>query len=124
MKLEKNILAFLFVIFFSNLLYGQADPNLAPHEVLGVEKYADLETIKKAYLELAKKWHPDRNQGSEESTKMFQRITLAYEILIGKSAPARSTQPAQPFASVIEEVFKSPQETDAAVDEILKRCFY
>ncbi len=123
MKLEKNILAFLFVIFFSNLLYGQADPNLAPHEVLGVEKHADLKTIKKAYLELAKKWHPDRHQGSEEATRKFQEITLAYEILIGKSAPARSAQPPQPFASVIEEVFKS-QETDAAVDEILKSCRY
>lgn len=49
------------------------------YEILGISKTATIEEIKKAYRELAKKWHPDRNNGVE--TDMFKKITEAYDIL-------------------------------------------
>lgn len=50
------------------------------YQVLGVERSASREEIQRAYRKLARKWHPDVNQGSEaEST--FKRINEAYEVL-------------------------------------------
>lgn len=51
------------------------------YEVLGVEKNTSPEEIKKAYRVLSLKWHPDRNNGSAESTAFFQKITQAYNTL-------------------------------------------
>lgn len=49
------------------------------YETLGVNKSASLEEIKKAYKNLAKKWHPDRNNGLE--TDIFKKINEAYDVL-------------------------------------------
>jgi len=51
------------------------------YEVLGVDEDATVKEIKKAYRKLSIKYHPDRNQGDEESAKKFQEISEAYEIL-------------------------------------------
>lgn len=51
------------------------------YEVLGVEKTADQDTIKKAYRKLAIKYHPDRNPGNKEAEEKFKEATEAYEIL-------------------------------------------
>jgi DnaJ-class molecular chaperone len=51
------------------------------YEVLGVERTTSPEEIKKAYRVLSLKWHPDRNNGSAESTALFQKITQAYNTL-------------------------------------------
>ncbi|HEX6371730.1 MAG TPA: molecular chaperone DnaJ [Longimicrobium sp.] len=51
------------------------------YEVLGVEKTADGETIKKAYRKLALQYHPDRNSGDKEAEDKFKEATEAYEIL-------------------------------------------
>ena len=49
------------------------------YKILGVSKTATEEEIKKAYRELAKKWHPDRNNGLETDT--FKKINEAYDVL-------------------------------------------
>lgn len=51
------------------------------YEVLGVEKTAQQEEIKKAYRKLAVKYHPDRNPGDKEAEAKFREATEAYEIL-------------------------------------------
>lgn len=51
------------------------------YEVLGVEKSADEEAIKKAYRKLAIKYHPDRNPGDKEAEAKFREATEAYEVL-------------------------------------------
>lgn len=51
------------------------------YEVLGVEKSADQDAIKKAYRKLAVKYHPDRNPGDKEAEDKFKEATEAYEVL-------------------------------------------
>lgn len=51
------------------------------YDVLGVPRNANQKDIKKAYYQLAKKYHPDTNKGDPESAKKFQEVSEAYEIL-------------------------------------------
>lgn len=51
------------------------------YEVLGVERGADDATIKKAYRQLAKKYHPDMNPGDKEAEKKFKEASEAYAVL-------------------------------------------
>ena len=52
-----------------------------PYYVLGVQKDAKMTDIKKAYFELAKKYHPDLNPDNEAAQKMFVVIQDAYKII-------------------------------------------
>ena len=49
--------------------------------ILGVEKNASQDEIKKAYRKLAKKYHPDTNQGDKQSEEKFKDVSEAYELL-------------------------------------------
>jgi len=51
------------------------------YELLGINKNASPEEIKKAYRKLSMEFHPDRNNGSEASTEKFKKISAAYETL-------------------------------------------
>lgn len=51
------------------------------YEVLGVDKSADDAAIKKAYRQLAKKWHPDVNPGNAEAEEKFKEVNEAYQVL-------------------------------------------
>ena len=51
------------------------------YQILGVPRNADHEAIKKAYRELALKYHPDRNPGSKEAEEKFKDINEAYQVL-------------------------------------------
>ncbi|NXL55152.1 DNJB8 protein, partial [Chordeiles acutipennis] len=52
------------------------------YEVLGLQKSASQDDVKKSYHKLALKWHPDKNpRNKEEAEKKFKAIAEAYEVL-------------------------------------------
>ena len=51
------------------------------YKVLGVEKNASAEDIKKSYRKLAMKYHPDRNPDNKEAEEKFRQVAEAYEVL-------------------------------------------
>lgn len=60
------------------------------YKILGVPRNADQKAIKKAYRDLALKWHPDKNADNrEEAEKMFQDIGEANEVLSDKEMRAK-----------------------------------
>ncbi len=52
-----------------------------PYDVLGVAKTANAGEIKKAYRQLAKKYHPDHNKSDPKAKERFAEINSAYEIV-------------------------------------------
>jgi molecular chaperone DnaJ len=58
------------------------------YEVLGVNRDADEETVKKAYRRLAMKYHPDRNPDNPKAEELFKEAKEAYEVLCDGSKRA------------------------------------
>jgi len=53
--------------------------NKTPYEILGIAEDSTQESIKKAYRELAKKYHPDKTDGNKSNEEKFKEISEAYE---------------------------------------------
>ncbi|HNZ10562.1 MAG: Chaperone protein DnaJ [Deltaproteobacteria bacterium ADurb.Bin151] len=51
------------------------------YQVLGVDKKASADEIKKAYRKLAVKWHPDKNPNNKAAEEKFKKISEAYAVL-------------------------------------------
>ncbi len=62
------------------------------YEVLGVDKSADDAAIKKAYRNLAKKYHPDMNPGDKEAEEKFKEVNEAYGVLSDADKKAKYDQ--------------------------------
>ena len=62
------------------------------YEVLGVEKDAGADAIKKAYRKAAMKYHPDRNPGDKEAEEKFKEVGEAYEVLSDDEKRSRYDQ--------------------------------
>ena len=62
------------------------------YEVLGLEKNASSQDIKKAYRKLAIKFHPDKNPGNKEAEEKFKEAAEAYSILSNSEKRSRYDQ--------------------------------
>jgi molecular chaperone DnaJ len=72
------------------------------YKILGVGKNASDEEIKKAYRKLARKYHPDRNQGDKQAEERFKEISQAHDVLADaekRKAYDRGTGPFGSFAT-------------------------
>ena len=62
------------------------------YEVLGVDKKASADEIKKAYRKKAIQYHPDRNPGDKEAEEKFKEAAEAYDVLSNPDKRARYDQ--------------------------------
>ena len=62
------------------------------YEVLGVEKSASADEIKKAYRKMAIKYHPDKNPGDKEAEEKFKEAAEAYDVLSNPDKKSRYDQ--------------------------------
>ena len=62
------------------------------YEILGIQKSATDDEIKKAYRKLAKQYHPDLNPGDKEAEAKFKEVGEAYEVLSDKEKRSRYDQ--------------------------------
>jgi DnaJ-class molecular chaperone len=62
------------------------------YEILGIDRNASENDIKKAYKKLALKYHPDRNPGDKEAEEKFKEINEAYSVLSDKTKRSRYDQ--------------------------------
>jgi curved DNA-binding protein len=58
--------------------------NTDYYKILGVDKKATAEDIKKSYRKLALKYHPDKNPGNKEAEEKFKKVSEAYAVLSDK----------------------------------------
>lgn len=62
------------------------------YEVLGLQKGASDDEIKRAFRKLAVKYHPDKNKGNEEAEEKFKEINEAYQVLSNPEEKAKYDQ--------------------------------
>ncbi len=62
------------------------------YEILGIDRNADADTIKRAYRQQAKKYHPDLHPGDAEAEKNFKEVNEAYSVLSDPDKKAKYDQ--------------------------------
>jgi curved DNA-binding protein len=69
------------------------------YKILGVEKTASTDEVKRAYRKLAKKYHPDKNPGDKQAEEKFKEINEANEVLSDPEKKARYDQISNSYSS-------------------------
>jgi curved DNA-binding protein len=69
------------------------------YKILGVEKNASVDDVKRAYRKLAKKYHPDKNPGDKQAEEKFKEINEANEVLSDPDKKAKYDQISSTYSS-------------------------
>ncbi len=77
-----------------------------PYDVLGVSQDASDEEIKKVYIELARKWHPDLNKGSKKAEEKSKEINASYELIKSGKWQQQQQQCGGININNVEEMFR------------------
>jgi len=97
--------------------------ELSHYKTLGVSEKASKEEIKKAYRQLAKKYHPDKNANNSDAEARFKEVSIAYSVL---SSPQRRAEYDaqrlagswfQPFRN-FEDIFQTKEKEDPVIYNI------
>jgi curved DNA-binding protein len=89
------------------------------YQVLGIDKKASVDEIKKVYRKLALKWHPDKNPNNKAAEEKFKKISEAYAVL----SDAKKREQYDQFGSADQFRQQYSQEDifrDFDLDEILR----
>ena len=70
-----------------------------PYKVLGLSRDASDEDVKRAYRQLAKKYHPDLNPGDQEAARKMQEVNEAYDQIKNPEKYTRQSNPYNPYGS-------------------------
>ncbi len=68
------------------------------YKILGVDRTAKEQEIKRAYRDLAKKYHPDHNPGNKQAEEKFKEVNEAYEVLGDPKKRARYDQMGESYS--------------------------
>ena len=82
------------------------------YETLGVERNATDDEIRRAYRELARRYHPDSNAGDPAAEERFKEISAAYEVL-------RNAGTEQPYSSALNDEHRAGTFTCAGCGQAL-----
>lgn len=99
------------------------------YKILGLDKTASAEEIKKAYRKLSLKFHPDKNDGDEFFENMFKQINEAYEVLSNPSKKAtydRNFGNNKQYSQSYSSNYQQKQDPDPSIEFFLsdKSYFY
>jgi molecular chaperone DnaJ len=89
-----------------------------PFSVLGLQRTASLEEIKRAYRRLAMRWHPDRNPSTAAENE-FKRVKAAYELILDPQAYAEWLQDEASAATAAPEASSAAAGDDLTQTLIL-----
>ena len=84
-------------------------------KVLGVERGADADTIKKAFRKLARQYHPDVNPGDKGAEAKFKEVSEAYEVLSDPDKRRRYEQFGQYWSCLL---YTSPSPRDLSTSRM------
>ncbi|XP_054165473.1 protein tumorous imaginal discs, mitochondrial-like [Oppia nitens] len=119
----------------SRLLHVSGSGLRAPvkdyYEILGVARNASQKDIKRAYYELAKRYHPDTNHGNSDAQQRFQEVAEAYTILSDDSRKARfDAEQSQPvgardddFDGVRRSTFNESFHSTVDAEDMFRKIF-
>ena len=77
---------------FTKVVVNMAETKRDYYEVLGIQKSASADEIKRAYRQLAKKYHPDMNEGDKDAEQKFKEVNEAYAVLSDPDKKAKYDQ--------------------------------
>src|SRR5579875_2795335 len=93
------------------------------YKTLGVGKNASEDEIKKAYRKLARKYHPDANQGDKKAEERFKEISQAYDVLSDPDKRKQYDRGTRPFGGFGMPGGFDPGAFGGGVGDILSNLF-